>query len=84
MSLADLIRQKDLGNGKPNIILKMDIEQSEWGVIDDTPVELLSWLAWIVCEMHYFRGLADPRHCDLIDRCLTRLGAVFATVHVHV
>ncbi|MFD1951715.1 hypothetical protein ACFSGX_13145 [Sphingomonas arantia] len=83
VSLADLIRQNDRGHVKPNIILKMDIEQSEWAVIDDTPVELLSRLAWIVCEMHHFQALADPGSRDLFDRCLTKLGSVFATVHVH-
>jgi len=83
VSLADLIRAHDRGRSKPNIILKMDIEQSEWDVIADTPVELLSRLAWIVCEMHYFQGLAEPAHRDLIDRCLAKLGTVFAPVHVH-
>ena len=81
-SLSDLIRRHDKGD-RPNIILKMDIEAWEWNVLDATPEEELARIAWIACELHYFKGLADPRHRALVDRCLGKLNRCFAAVHVH-
>jgi hypothetical protein len=81
-SLSDLIRRHDRG-GRPNIILKMDIEAWEWNVFDATPEDELARIAWIACELHYFQGLADPRHRALADRCLAKLNRAFAAVHVH-
>lgn len=82
-SLSDLVRTHDRGLPRPNIILKMDIEGAEWPVIEATSEEALSRIAWIVCEMHYFQGLAEPHYRNLIDRCLAKLSQGFALVHVH-
>ncbi len=82
-SLSELIRRHDKGDVRPNLILKMDIESAEWAVIEATPEEELQRLAWIVCELHYFQGLAEPEHRARVDRCLQKLVRIFATVHVH-
>ncbi|SEN63920.1 Methyltransferase FkbM domain-containing protein [Sphingomonas gellani] len=82
-SLGDLIRQHDKGAERPNLLLKMDIENSEWEVFDATSEEDLSRLAWIVCELHYFQGLAERDHRELVDRCLEKVGRHFTVVHVH-
>lgn len=82
-SLGDLIRRYDKGRDRPNIILKMDIEGAEWDVFDATSGEALSRLGWIVCELHYFQGLVEREHRDLIDRALQKLSRRFAAVHVH-
>jgi len=82
-ALGDLIRQHDKGAERPNLLLKMDIENSEWDVFDATTEEDLSRLAWIVCELHYFQGLAERHHRGMVDRCLQKLGRHFAVVHVH-
>jgi hypothetical protein len=82
-SLSALIRRHDKGRTRPNLILKMDIENSEWEVIEATPEEDLRRLAWITCEMHYFQGLAEPEHRARVDRCLQKLARHFVTVHVH-
>lgn len=82
-SLGDLIRRHDSRRDRPNLILKMDIEGGEWDVLDATPEDELGRLAWIVCELHYFQGLAQRRHREQVDRCLDKLARRFATVHVH-
>ena len=82
-SLGDLIQAHDRGFHRPNIVLKMDIEGGEWPVIEATSLTQLSRIAWIVCEMHYFQGLAEPGYRQLIDRCLSKLSQGFALVHVH-
>lgn len=82
-SLSDLVRAHDKGHPRPNIVLKMDIEGWEWSVIAATPPEDLARIAWIVCEMHYFQGLAEPYHRELIDSSLRKIAEVFALVHIH-
>ena len=82
-SLADLIRRHDKRDARPNIILKMDIEGGEWPVLDATSADDLSRIAWMVCEFHYFQGLAQRHHRDIVDRCLRKLSAKFGLVHVH-
>lgn len=82
-SLGDLVRRHDKGMDRPNLILKMDIEGGEWPVLDATPPEELARLAWIACELHYFQGLAELQHRQMVDRCLTKLGKLFFVAHVH-
>lgn len=82
-SLSDLIRAHDAGAVRPNLILKMDIEGAEWDVFDETPEEELARLRWIVCELHYFQGLAQRDYRGAIDRSLAKLGRQFAVVHIH-
>ncbi len=82
-ALGDLIRRHDKQAERPNVLLKMDIEGGEWDVFDATADEDLSRLAWIVCELHYFQGLAERHHREMIDRCLQKLDRRFAVVHVH-
>lgn len=82
-SLDDLIRLHDKGDERPNLILKMDIEGAEWDVFDATEEDMLARLAWIVCELHYFQGLAERRHREIVDRCLDKIARRFAVVHVH-
>lgn len=82
-SLADLIARHDKRNARPNIVLKMDIECAEWEVLRSTPAEALGRIAWIVCELHYFQGLAEPSFRSMLDQVLGKLAWVFGVVHVH-
>ncbi|WP_242097995.1 FkbM family methyltransferase [Sphingomonas sp. CROZ-RG-20F-R02-07] len=82
-ALGDLIRRYDKRRERPNLVLKMDIEGGEWDVLDATSEDELARLAWIVCELHYFQGLAERHHREIVDRCLQKIGRRFAVVHVH-
>lgn len=82
-SLVSLIKKHDRGNATPNILLKIDIECSEWEVFDATPPELLGRFTQIVGEFHYFQGLSDPNWRRLFARVLKKLSDPYAIVHVH-
>lgn len=49
-SLSSLIEQHDKHKARPNILLKMDIENNEWDVLDTTPSKLLNRLTQIVAD----------------------------------
>lgn len=82
-SLSDLIRTHDKRRTRPNLLLKMDIEGGEWPVLEATSAEELGRLGWIVCELHYFQGLAERHHRTLVDHCLGKLHEKFFVAHVH-
>ena len=58
-SLETLVERFDKKRERPNIFLKMDIECSEWPVIEATSLETMSRFTQITCEMHYFQGLSN-------------------------
>lgn len=83
VTIADLVRGHDKGEDRPNIFLKMDIENAEWLSILATPRAELSRFSQIVCELHYFQGLAHPGHRAAVYEALSRLNDDYAVVHVH-
>jgi hypothetical protein len=82
-TLPCLINRYDRKNIRPNLLLKIDIENSEWDVFDTTPPELLKRFTQIVGEFHYFQGLAEEHWRNLYARVLKKLSDSFAIVHVH-
>lgn len=82
-TLVSLIKKHDRGDATPNILLKIDIECSEWEVFDATPPELLGRFSQIVGEFHYFQGLSDPNWRRLFARVLKKLSDLYVVVHVH-
>jgi hypothetical protein len=82
-SLSSLIEQHDKQNTKPNILLKIDIENDEWAVFDTTPPEILNRFSQIVGEFHYLQGLSDVHWRQLFTRVLEKLSDAYAVIHVH-
>jgi hypothetical protein len=82
-TLPSLIQQHDKRNAKPNILLKIDIENDEWAVFDTTPPEILNRFSQIVGEFHYLQGLSDIQWRRLFTRVLEKLSDSYAVVHVH-
>jgi hypothetical protein len=67
----------------PDIILKMDIEGSEWDVLDNSSSESLSKLSQIICEFHGLGRLYEaPFHARAL-RVFHNLAQQFAVIHVH-
>jgi len=82
-TLSSLIKQHDRQESRPNILLKMDIEHSEWDILDTTPSDLLGRFTQIVGEFHYFQGLAELHWRQLYARVLKRVTDRYAVIHVH-
>jgi hypothetical protein len=82
-SLSSLMAQHDKNNTRPNILLKIDIENDEWAVFDRVSPVLLSRFSQIVGEFHYLEGLTDPRCRRLFTRVFEKLIDAYAVVHIH-
>jgi len=67
-----------------DMILQMDIEGAEYGVLLSTNVEVLRRFRIIVIEFHGMESLAEKRGCELISLAFDRLLEDFDVVHAHV
>jgi hypothetical protein len=65
------------------LILKIDIEGSEWDVFDAASEAELGRFSQIIGEFHDFDKVLDRRWCERAQRVLAKLRAQFDVVHVH-
>lgn len=73
----------DAGATAGQSILKMDIEHSEWPVLDATPSSTLRRFSQIVVEFHYFDLMTDPHWWQRTCNVLSKLNSTHRLVHVH-
>jgi hypothetical protein len=66
-----------------NMILKCDIEGSEWPLLQRTSNSTLRRFSQIVIEIHSMDRLADRQHADTVRRAFSNLTASHRVVHVH-
>jgi hypothetical protein len=66
-----------------DMILQMDIEGAEYGVIFDTSGETLKKFRIIVIEFHKLDSLIQKAGFELIDLTFTKLLKYFDIVHIH-
>jgi hypothetical protein len=64
-------------------ILQMDIEGAEYGVIFDTPIEVLAKFRVLVIEFHGLDSLFNKRGFQLIDLIFAKILKNFVVVHIH-
>jgi Methyltransferase FkbM domain len=64
-------------------ILKIDIEGSEWEVLDYASVDDLAQFSQILGEFHDFSNAFDPAWRETALRVMTKLRTIFEVVHVH-
>ncbi len=64
-------------------ILKIDIENAEWGVFAHAQKDVFDKFSQVLCEFHAFEHFADDWHYDLAFKGLCRLKEFFEVVHVH-
>jgi hypothetical protein len=69
--------------GSGDLILQMDIEGAEYGVIDNAASELLRRFRILVIEFHNFDGIGQPFICRRIGEVLEKLRLDFVPVHLH-
>jgi hypothetical protein len=66
-----------------NILLKMDIESSEWAVLRNTHPGVLSRFQQIVVEFHGLHQISDSIIAKEIIGALTRINTTHRLVHLH-
>lgn len=65
------------------LLLKCDIEGSEWGVFATSDEKTLKKFSQIVCEFHGFGSIEDDRSFKKIQEALMTLNSLFSVIHVH-
>ena len=74
---------KYLNGVKGDLLLKMDIEGSEYEALLGTPVEALSRFRIMVIEFHYLHKIFDPLVYRIYEACFERLLKNFCVAHIH-
>lgn len=81
MRLATWVEKYVPGNS--DLLLQMDIEGAEYGVIMDTPIEVLRRFRILAIEFHRLHALCDKFGFDLINLSFLKLLQDFEVVHLH-
>ena len=74
---------RDNNHEAVNLILKMDIEDAEWGVIDSIDTSTIAKFNQIVVEFHGLARLDQPAWQEQIQRSLNKLRCTHLPFHVH-
>jgi hypothetical protein len=82
-SLSSLVARHDKRLSRPNILVKMDIENSEWLLFDETPSDVLSRFSQMVVEFHLRNHPLNSYWRDIYARVFQKLSDLYAVVHVH-
>jgi hypothetical protein len=82
VTLQDLIISHEKTE-QPNIILKIDIEGSEWEVFDNIKEEQLTRVSQILCEFHGLSKLNHASFYTLALRVMQKIHKYFIPYHVH-
>lgn len=68
---------------RSDLILKMDIEGSEWRTIEEETSETLNKFSQLVIEFHWLTHLYDPNHLRRFVDTLDKINLTHRVVHVH-
>lgn len=69
--------------GGRKLILKCDIEGSEWDVFASTSSDTLKKFSQIACEFHGFGSIADDASFAKIEMALRNINRQFRPIHIH-
>jgi hypothetical protein len=75
--------EKNVDSDESNMILEMDIEGSEYGVIIDSSSELFNRFSIIVIEFHNLNFLFNQFSFNMLNACFDKLLKNFKIVHMH-
>lgn len=81
-TLDDIIQERCDADETP-VILKMDIEGDEWGVLNAAAPDSLRRCAQLICEFHHLRQLTELPFRHRAETCFAKLSHVFFVSHVH-
>lgn len=71
------------GDSENDMILQMDIEESEYDVIIETPASLFGRFRVMLIEFHSLERLLDTFGFRMISACFDKLLQHFSIVHIH-
>jgi hypothetical protein len=66
-----------------DLLLQVDIEGSEYAVLEQTPIHILSRFRIMVIEFHDLFNLFDPIKFHYYERVFSKLAELFYIVHLH-
>lgn len=81
-TLAELITANG-HEGRRDLVLKMDIEGTEWDVLSQVATETLEQFHQIVVELHGLGAAVDPSRCGPLLETLQKLSRSHQSIHVH-
>ncbi|MGM4906766.1 hypothetical protein [Tardiphaga sp. 866_E4_N2_3] len=82
--LSEVVRQHNAkAPGTHNLLLKIDIEGSEWSTFAKFPANELRQFRQIACEFHWSSKLADPAYFSLCQSAIETIRQGFFPVHLH-
>lgn len=82
VKLWDIVREYSRP-GKPDLLLKIDIEGHEWATFANFPAEDLKRVRQISIELHSTSRLIEPEFYELYFRALKNINASFFAAHLH-
>ena len=82
-SVESALEQNGHLHSDSDLILKCDIEGSEWEMFREAPSRVLSKFRQIVFEMHHIHFFSEWPHCENVRATLCNLLANHQVVHVH-
>lgn len=69
--------------GRTDLVLKMDVENAEWAVLDEISADTLGQFAQIAIEFHRLLRVALPDGHAEVMRGLEKLAITHVPIHVH-
>ena len=72
-----------LNNNNRNLLLQMDIEGSEYEVINSTSSEYLKLFKILIIEFHYFEKLTNKLNYNIFSNCIKKILENFEIAHIH-
>jgi hypothetical protein len=81
-TLSEILSRPELATDK-DIIVKMDIEGSEWDVLAHTGSAELARIRQLVIEFHELRKFGESSWRDVAHAALKNLDATHVCIHVH-
>jgi hypothetical protein len=81
VSLSDWIDQHE--PGAVNLLVKIDVEGSEWEIIENTQDQTLSKIAVLIIEFHWLEAVRQKPGFEKTKLVFEKLLQTFDLVHVH-
>jgi len=81
-SIGSVLASQGL-NDPASVVLKIDIEGSEWDVFSAATASELLTFSQIICEFHGFQFVEDDQFYEKVINVLSKIASLFHVIHVH-